>query len=59
MGLGEKEQALKWLETAYEERAAHIPTINVEPVFEGLHSDPHFQELVRRMCLPANSSLNR
>ncbi len=56
MGLGEKEQALKWLETAYEDHAAYIPAINVEPVFEGLRSEARFEELVRRMNLPVDST---
>ena len=56
MGLGEKEQALKWLEMAYEDHAAYIPAISVEPVFEGLRSDPRFQNLLRRMNLPLDSA---
>lgn len=56
MGLGEKEQALRWLEMAYEDHAAYIPAINVEPVFEGLRSDPRFQDLLRRMNLPPDSA---
>jgi tetratricopeptide (TPR) repeat protein len=56
MGLGEKERALKWLELAYEDHAAYIPAINVEPVFEGLRSEARFQKLVRRMNLPVDST---
>jgi TolB-like protein/Flp pilus assembly protein TadD len=56
MGLGEKERALKWLELAYEDHAAYIPAINVEPVFEGLRSEARFQKLVRRLNLPVDST---
>jgi TolB-like protein/Flp pilus assembly protein TadD len=56
MGLGEREQTLKWLEAAYEDRAAYIEAINVEPIFEGLRSEPRFQDLVRRMNLPVDST---
>jgi hypothetical protein len=31
-GLGRKDQALKWLQKAYEERASYFHDINVEPV---------------------------
>lgn len=50
-GLGEPEQALKWLEKAYEERADGLTWINVEPMFDGLRKHPMFQELVKRMGL--------
>jgi tetratricopeptide (TPR) repeat protein len=46
MGLGDKGQALKWLEKAYEDHASYFSAVKVEPVFDGLHSDPHFQDLV-------------
>ena len=50
-GLGERDQAIEWLEKAYEERATSIIFLNVEPSFDGLRSDPRFQELVRRIGL--------
>jgi len=49
--LGEKEQALTWLQKAYEERAGGITFIKVNPTFDGLRSDPRFQELLRRVGL--------
>jgi TolB-like protein/DNA-binding winged helix-turn-helix (wHTH) protein/Tfp pilus assembly protein PilF len=51
-GLGRKDQALKWLQKAYEERASYFHDINVEPVFDSLRSDPRFQDLVHRVGLP-------
>jgi Flp pilus assembly protein TadD len=50
-GLGRKDQALKWLQKAYEERASYFHDINVEPVFDPLRSDPRFQDLVHRVGL--------
>ncbi len=51
-GLGEKDQALAWLEQAYQERDPHLPETNVEPAFDSLRSDAHFKDLVRRSSLP-------
>ena len=51
-GLGERGQALAWLEKAYQERDPDLPEAKIEPVFDPLRSDVHFQDLVRRMTLP-------
>lgn len=51
-GLGEREQALRWLQRAHQEHAAYFPAINVDPVFDGLRSDAGFQDLVHRIGLP-------
>lgn len=50
VGLGEKDQAMKWLEKAYEEH--FNPSILVRPAFDPLRSDPRFQNLVHRIGLP-------
>lgn len=50
-GLGDPEQALSWLERAYEERADGLTWINVEPMFDGLRTHPRFQELVKKVGL--------
>lgn len=52
MGLEDKNQALKWLERACEDHAAYFSSIKVEPVFDRLHPDPRFQDLLRRIGLP-------
>jgi TolB-like protein len=52
-GLGDQEQALNWLEKAYEERADGLTWINVEPMFDGVRQHPRFQALVKRMGLGA------
>jgi eukaryotic-like serine/threonine-protein kinase len=51
-GLGEKEQAIEWLEKAYEERDSLLPWIKVSPTFDSLRSDPRFQDLLRCIGLP-------
>ncbi len=48
-GLNEKDQAFAWLEKAYVER--FNPSILVRPGFDALHSDPRFQDLIRRLGL--------
>ena len=47
----EFDEALKWLERAYETRDPNMPYITL-PVFDPLRSDPRFQDLLRRMNLP-------
>jgi serine/threonine protein kinase/Tfp pilus assembly protein PilF len=49
VGLGDRHQALEWLEKAYEERARALVSVKVEPKVDPLRSDPRFQDLLRRM----------
>jgi tetratricopeptide (TPR) repeat protein len=51
-GLGEKDQALSYLEKAYEERDSDLTLLQIEPAFDPLRSDPRFQDLLRRMNFP-------
>ncbi len=57
VGLGEKPQALAWLEKAYKtkEGAMWLAFLNVSPWFEILRSDQRFQDLLRRMNFPESS----
>ena len=48
-GLGEKENAMEWLERAYDERDGSLVFMNVDPSLESLHGNERFQALVRRM----------
>jgi len=50
--LGRYEEALAALEQEYEARKPRLPWINVHPMYEGLRSDPRFQDLLRRMNFP-------
>lgn len=47
--LGEKDQAFKWLEKAYEERSEFITMIKVDPRFNSLRTDSRFNDLVVRV----------
>jgi tetratricopeptide (TPR) repeat protein len=51
-GLDEKAKALRWLETAYRERANWIPYLKVDPELDNLRTDPRFADLLRRVGLP-------
>ena len=51
--LGEKNRALDWLETAYGQRDSYMVFLNVDHDLNALHSERRFQDLVRRMNLPA------
>src|SRR5207249_9293201 len=54
--LGDKEQALAWLEKGYEERNPDFIELKVEPALDTLRADACFQDLLRRVGLvPAES----
>jgi TolB-like protein/Tfp pilus assembly protein PilF len=48
--LGEKDEAFKWLERAYDAR--DISYVVVDPMMDPLHSDPRFAHLIQRLHLP-------
>jgi eukaryotic-like serine/threonine-protein kinase len=50
-GLGNKEQAFERLEKAYDDRSDLLVYLKVEPKLANLHSDPRFQDLLRRLRL--------
>ncbi len=50
--IGETEEAMTWLERAYEERAPALVFAKVEPRLDPLRSDRRFQDLLRRIGFP-------
>jgi hypothetical protein len=52
VGLGRKTDGFQWLEKAYAERSDLLIYVNVDPRFDGIRSDPRFQDLLRRVGLP-------
>jgi len=51
IGLGEKDHAFEWLERAFEARSYWLIGLKVSPIFDGLRSDPRFQDLMYRVGL--------
>jgi TolB-like protein/Tfp pilus assembly protein PilF len=51
--LNQTDEALGCLEAAYEQRASWMILVKVDPCFDNLHSDPRFQDLLRRMNFPS------
>ncbi|MGH9556755.1 MAG: FlgO family outer membrane protein [Terriglobales bacterium] len=56
-GLGNKRQAMAWLEKAYEDRSFALVTINSWPWFDPLRSDPRFRNLVQRIGLDPDKAI--
>jgi eukaryotic-like serine/threonine-protein kinase len=52
-GLGEKDQALQWLEQAYQNHDWMMARLKIDPLLDNLRSDPRFQNIVRRVGIPS------
>ena len=50
--LGNKEQAFRWLNTAYQERDLSLLGLRVDFLLDPIRSDPRFVELARKVGLP-------
>ncbi len=50
-GLGDREKALQWLETAYREHDTQLLWFRLEPQMDSLRADPRFQDVMRKMGL--------
>ena len=50
LALGDKEEALRWLEQSYQDRAgADIGWIRVDPLLDPLRGDPRFEALAEKI----------
>lgn len=54
--LGENDKALDWLERAIEAREGNAAEAKVDPWLRGLHDEPRFQDILRRMNFPPQKS---
>jgi TolB-like protein/Flp pilus assembly protein TadD len=50
--LGDGDQAFMWLDKAATERAPWVTFVKTDPDFDGLHPDPRFAALLKRIGLP-------
>ena len=50
-GLGRTEEALQWLERAYQDRSPLLLWVAVDPRFMNLRDNPTFLTLIKRMEL--------
>jgi hypothetical protein len=48
----DKDEAFKWLNTAYQERDLGLLSLKTDFRLDPLRSDPHFAELVSKVGLP-------
>jgi len=54
LGLGDKEEALRWLEQSYQDRAgSDIGYIRVDPLLDPLRGDPRFEALAEKIVTAA------
>jgi len=51
VGLGDHDEAFRWLERAREEHAPWLVTLNIDRAFDGLRVDSRFGDIVRAMGL--------
>jgi hypothetical protein len=49
--LNNKDEALHWLEKAYQEHSNSLTALKVDPTYDPLRGEPRFQELLRRLRL--------
>lgn len=51
LGLGARDETLRWLSRAVDEHATYIASIRVDPMFDPLRGEPRFAELLARLNL--------
>ncbi len=51
IGLGDTEAAFLWLERAYQAKSSWLIFLKVQHIYEPLHSDPRYHDLLRRLGL--------
>jgi TolB-like protein/Tfp pilus assembly protein PilF len=51
--LGQRDEAFRWLEISYEQRAEWMVLLKIDPCLDDLRPDPRFKELMQRMNFPS------
>jgi serine/threonine protein kinase/tetratricopeptide (TPR) repeat protein len=57
IGLGEYERAMEYLEKSHEEHSHWLIYLHIDPSMDALRSNPHFQDLLKRIGLPLPSAI--
>lgn len=52
IGMNQNNQAVRYLEKAYEEHSPALNALKVDPLYDPLRDDPRFKEIVRKMRFP-------
>jgi TolB-like protein/Tfp pilus assembly protein PilF len=50
LGLGDKKQAMDWMEKSYQEGQPDLNTIRFDPLLKSLHGDPRFEALAEKIA---------
>jgi serine/threonine protein kinase/Tfp pilus assembly protein PilF len=56
IGLGDNDRAMDYLEKSWDERCHWLIYLHIDPSMDDLRSDPRFQNLLKRVGLPAAAS---
>lgn len=56
LALGDKTQALDWLEKTYQDHSEDIALVRFDPFLDPLRGEPRFEKLVARMFGPKNTA---
>ena len=59
IGLGDRQKAIEYIRQAKEQHLSTHSSINVEPLYDDLRSEPGFSGIVRSMNLNLSSSLEK
>jgi tetratricopeptide (TPR) repeat protein len=59
LSVGDRDQALRWLNRAYSDRLPQLVKLSVDPRLDQLHSDSRFAALVEEVGLPQTDSVSR
>jgi len=51
LGLGDREQAPRWLRKGYDERSDHALSLRVDPIYDSLRSDRRFSDMLHGIGL--------
>ena len=59
VGMGEYDRAIEYLEKSYEEHSHWLIYLHIDPSMDELRDNPRFQDLLRRVGLPAAPNIHQ